>query len=188
MRIISGQYKKKNLLLPDQKIKRPLRDYVKESIFNYLLHNKDINFNFENIIVLDIFSGSGSFGIECLSRGSNKVFFVEKNAKAIEVLEKNINSINSKDKCKIIKKDILNIDLSNLLHAKVNLIFLDPPFNYELWNELIKKIYLLKNKSSECIIIIHQEVKKNIRYDQYLNIFLQKKYGISLINFARFKL
>ena len=148
MRIISGQYKKKKLLLPDQNITRPLRDYVKESIFNYLLHNKDINFNFENSIILDIFSGSGSFGIECLSRGSAKVFFVEKNTKAIEVLEKNISSINSKDKCKIINKDILHIDLSNLLHTKVNLIFLDPPFNYELWNELIKKIYLLKKKFS----------------------------------------
>ena len=123
-----------------------------------------------------------------MSRGSARVFFVEKNTKAIEVLEKNINSINSKDKCKIINKDILHIDLSNLLHTKVNLIFLDPPFNYELWNELIKKIYLLKKNSPECIIIIHQEVKKNIRYDQYLNILLQKKYGVSLINFARFKL
>jgi 16S rRNA (guanine966-N2)-methyltransferase len=152
------------------------------------LHNKDINFNFENSIILDIFSGSGSFGIECLSRGSAKVFFVEKNTKAIEVLEKNISSINSKDKCEIINKDILHIDLSNLLHTRVNLIFLDPPFNYELWNELIKKIYLLKKKSPECIIITHQEVKKNIRLDQYLNILLQKKYGVSLINFARFKL
>ena len=152
------------------------------------MHNKDINFNFENSIILDIFSGSGSFGIECLSRGSARVFFIEKNNKAIEVLEKNISSINSKDKCEIINKDILHIDLSNLLHAKVNLIFLDPPFNYELWNELIKKIYLLKKNSPECIIITHQEVKKNVRYDQYLNILLQKKYGVSLINFARFKL
>ena len=152
------------------------------------MHNKDINFNFENSTILDIFSGSGSFGIECLSRGSARVFFIEKNNKAIEVLEKNISSINSKDKCEIINKDILHIDLSNLLHTRVNLIFLDPPFNYELWNELIKKIYLLKKKSPECIIITHQEVKKNIRLDQYLNILLQKKYGVSLINFARFKL
>src|SRR5210317_1415420 len=188
MRIISGYFKKKKLLLPDQNITRPLRDYVKESIFNFLLHNKNIKFNFHNSNILDIFSGSGSFGIECLSRGSARVFFVEKNTKAIEVLEKNISSINSKDKCEIINKDILHIDLSNLLHTRVNLIFLDPPFNYELWNELIKKIYLLKKKSPECIIITHQEVKKNIRHDQYLNILLQKKYGVSLINFARFKL
>lgn len=188
MRIISGQYKKKKLLLPDQNITRPLRDYVKESIFNYLLHNKDINFNFENSIILDIFSGSGSLGIECLSRGSAKVFFVEKNIKATEVLKKNISSINSKDKCKIINEDILNINLSNLFNTKVDLIFLDPPFNYELWSELIKKIHLLKTKSPECIIITHQEVKKKVIYDQYFNILLQKKYGISLINFTRFKL
>ena len=188
MRIISGQYKKKKLLLPDQNITRPLRDYVKESIFNYLLHNKNINFNFENSIILDMFSGSGSFGIECLSRGSAQVFFVEKNIKAIKVLEKNINSINANDKCKIINKDILNIDLLNLFNTRVDLIFLDPPFNYELWDELLKKINLLKNNSPECIIITHQDIKKNIKYNKYINIFLEKKYGISLINFARFRL
>ena len=252
MRIISGQYKKKKLLLPDQNITRPLRDYVKESIFNFLLHNKnikfnfhnsnildifsgsgsfgieclsrgcakvffvekniktlkilkkniesinsldkceiinkDIDFNFENSTILDIFSGSGSFGIECLSRGSAKVFFVEKNTKAIKVLEKNISSINSKDKCEIINKDILHIDLSNLLYTRINLIFLDPPFNYELWNELIKKINFIKKNSPECIIVIHQEVGKKIIYENYFNILLQKKYGISLINFARFNL
>ena len=51
-----------------------------------------------------------------------------------------------------------------------------------------KKNLFVKKNSPECIIITHQEVKKNVRYDQYLNILLQKKYGVSLINFARFKL
>jgi len=187
MRIISGQYKKKKLLLPDQSTTRPLRDYVKESIFNHLLHNKKINFNFEDSIILDIFSGSGSFGIECLSRGSAKVYFIEKNINALRILEKNINSINSKEKSKIINKDILNIEVINLSSTKIDLIFLDPPFNYELWNKLLKKINLIKKNSPHCTIIIHQEINKNIIYDKYLDIFLQKKYGISLINFAKFK-
>jgi len=133
------------------------------------------------------FSGSGSFGIECLSRGSAKVYFIEKNINALRILEKNINSINSKEKCKIINKDILNIEIINLSSNKIDLIFLDPPFNYEHWNELLKKINLIKKNSPDCTIIIHQEINKNIIYDKYLDIFLQKKYGISLINFAKFK-
>ena len=188
MRIISGYFKKKKLLLPDQNITRPLRDYVKESIFNFLLHNKNIKFNFHNSNILDIFSGSGSFGIECLSRGSAKVFFIEKNIKTLKILKKNIESINSLDKCEIINKDILNIDFIKLFKDKIDLIFLDPPFNYELWNELIKKINFIKKNSPECIIVIHQEVRKKIIYENYFNILLQKKYGISLINFARFNL
>ena len=188
MRIISGYFKKKKLLLPDQNITRPLRDYVKESIFNFLSHNKNIKFNFHNSNILDIFSGSGSFGIECLSRGSAKVFFIEKNIKTLTILKKNIESINSLDKCEIINKDILNIDFIKLFKDKIDLIFLDPPFNYELWNELIKKINFIKKNSPECIIVIHQEAGKKIIYENYFNILLQKKYGISLINFARFNL
>ena len=92
------------------------------------------------------------------------------------------------DKCEIINKDILNIDFIKLFKDKIDLIFLDPPFNYELWNELIKKINFIKKNSPECIIVIHQKVGEKIIYENYFNILLQKKYGISLINFARFNL
>ena len=89
MRVISGKFKKKKLLLPDPKITRPLRDYVKESLFNLLTHTKSLNFKFDKSVVLDVFSGSGSFGIECLSRGSEKVVFIEKNQDSLATLNKN---------------------------------------------------------------------------------------------------
>ena len=92
MRVISGKFKKKKLLLPDPKITRPLRDYVKESLFNLLTHTKSLNFEFDKSIVLDIFSGSGSFGIECLSRGSERAIFIEKNKDTLSILKKNINN------------------------------------------------------------------------------------------------
>ena len=75
MRIISGKYKGKKILFPDKSITRPLRDRVKESIFNILQHSNKIQFEFKNSIVLDLFSGSGSFGLECLSRDAKKIFF-----------------------------------------------------------------------------------------------------------------
>ena len=75
MRIISGKHKGKKLFLPKDKNTRPLRDLVKESIFNLLDHSEKIKKKIENSSILDLFSGSGSFGIECLSRGSKIVFF-----------------------------------------------------------------------------------------------------------------
>ena len=77
MRIISGKFKGKKLLLPNNKITRPLKDMTKESIFNLLQHTKNIKVNLINLKVLDIFAGVGSFGLECLSRGAKKVFFIE---------------------------------------------------------------------------------------------------------------
>ena len=90
MRIISGKFKSKKLELPDNKTTRPLRDFVKENIFNLITHSKDIKFNFKESKVCDLFSGSGSFGLECLSRGSENVIFVEQNINVIKILKRNI--------------------------------------------------------------------------------------------------
>jgi 16S rRNA (guanine966-N2)-methyltransferase len=68
MRIISGIYKGKKLIIPDDKFTRPLKDLVKESIFNLITHSNKITVNIEKSNVLDLFSGSGSFGLECISR------------------------------------------------------------------------------------------------------------------------
>ena len=75
MRIISGKFKGKKLFLPNDKNTRPLKDLVKESIFNLIQHSNKININLIDSDILDLFSGSGSFGLECLSRGAQKVIF-----------------------------------------------------------------------------------------------------------------
>ena len=90
MRIISGKNKGKKIIPPVDKNTRPLRDIVKESIFNLIKHSNKFNFNLENSDVLDLFSGSGSFGLECISRGASKVVFVENYNKALNILNKNI--------------------------------------------------------------------------------------------------
>ena len=77
MRIISGNFKGKKILLPKDKLTRPLKDLTKESIFNILEHSNKLNVRLENSNILDLFSGVGSFGLECLSRGSSSVTFIE---------------------------------------------------------------------------------------------------------------
>ena len=77
MRIISGLNKGKKLIMPNDKTTRPLKDMAKESIFNVLSHANYINFRFKDSKVLDLFSGIGSFGLECISRGSKLVLFLE---------------------------------------------------------------------------------------------------------------
>ena len=77
MRVISGDLKGKKLLIPLDKSTRPLRDLVRESIFNILDHSPKVSVELKNSKVLDLFSGTGSFGIECLSRGAESVTFFE---------------------------------------------------------------------------------------------------------------
>ena len=90
MRIISGKLKGKKLFLPNDKKTRPLKDLVKVSIFNLLDHSNIVKKKLENSSILDLFSGTGSFGLECLSRGSKNVYFFENYVEAIKILEKNL--------------------------------------------------------------------------------------------------
>ena len=98
MRIISGKFKGKKLIQPLDKNTRPLKDITKESIFNLIVHSKFIDVDFEKSIILDLFAGSGSFGIECLSRYSRHVTFIENYKPAVNTLKKNINLLNLSNK------------------------------------------------------------------------------------------
>ena len=88
MRIIGGKLKGKNISFEKSKITRPLRDSVKENIFNILSHSNLLKINLDGANVLDVYSGIGSFGLECISRGANKVTFIENNSKAVKILKK----------------------------------------------------------------------------------------------------
>ena len=104
MRIISGKNKGKKIIPPVDENTRPLRDIVKESIFNLVEHSNKFNVALKNSNILDLFSGSGSFGLECISRGAKQVTFIENYKEALKVLKKNIFNIIKKEKWEMIKK------------------------------------------------------------------------------------
>ena len=83
MRIISGYFRGRKILEPIDIKTRPLKDLTKESIFNVISHSNKLLFSLENSNILDLFSGIGSFGLECISRGSKFVFFLEETDKTI---------------------------------------------------------------------------------------------------------
>ena len=105
MRIISGSFKGKKFLEPKDKQTRPLKDLTKESIFNVITHSNKFKIDFNNSTILDLFSGVGSFGLECLSRGVKEVFFVENYIGVLPILEKNLSNLKSINNYKLIKKD-----------------------------------------------------------------------------------
>jgi len=186
MRIISGKFKKKKLILPDPKITRPLRDYVKESLFNLLAHSPLLQFQFEKSSILDIFSGSGSFGIECLSRGASHVTFVENDKKSFEVLKNNIQNFSILNEGNLIFGDFLKIQLDFSL-TKPNLIFLDPPFQFKLLGQTFEKLSENKKNLSDSIVMIHYEKGEKFNFSDYLDEILEKKYGRSIVLFGKIK-
>lgn len=123
MRIISGELKGRYIKVPDSKFIRPTTDRVRETLFN-LLNNK---IDLEGMKVLDIYGGSGSLGLECLSRGAESVHFVEKNFVIYKNLQENIDSLNVGNKCSIYKMEALKLS-QIATHEKYDFIIADPPF------------------------------------------------------------
>ena len=108
MRIISGDSKGKKLLEPKDFNTRPLKDLTKESIFNIIMHSNKFNVELNNSNILDLFSGIGSFGLECLSRGSSNITFAENYKNVLPILRKNILNLKYQDNSVIIENDIIN--------------------------------------------------------------------------------
>ena len=185
MRIISGNLKGKPISFRKISNTRPLKDSVKENIFNILMHSKLINVNLKNANILDLYSGIGSFGLEALSRGAKNVTFVEKNSEATSVLKENIKTLGVQNKATVFENEITYI-LEKKKLKKFDIFFMDPPFaDTSFINELrlIKKNKIFKKKN---IVIIHRERKSNDDLDKNLSVFLVKTYGRSKILFANF--
>jgi 16S rRNA (guanine966-N2)-methyltransferase len=154
MRIISGKYGGRILKVPSTKFTRPTTDRVRETLFNLLVNRID----FDEIEVLDIYAGSGSLGLEALSRGAAKVDFVEKNIPIYKILQQNIISIQADEFCRIFKMDAL--DFSKIVnHKKYNLILADPPFFkddiHQVTENLLTKNFLYENG----LIIIERSIQ-----------------------------
>tara|TARA_B110001452_G_scaffold248512_1_gene235342 strand:- start:76 stop:627 length:552 start_codon:yes stop_codon:yes gene_type:complete len=182
MRIISGYLKGKKINLPKDKLTRPLKDMVKESIFNIIEHSNEFNQKIKNGIILDLFSGSGSFGLECISRGAKYVYFNENYHMAIEILKKNIDSLNCEDKCQILDNDCFHLTKS--FKKTVDIIFLDPPFKEDKIIDLIKVIQKMKILNNNGIMIIHRNKKTEEDLSSQLRIIDTRYYGSSKIIFG----
>jgi len=186
MRIIGGQLKGKKILEPKDKNTRPLKDMVRESIFNILIHSNKFSINLKKSKILDLFCGVGSFGLEAISRGANFVVFVENYLSVIEILKKNINDLGLKQKCEIINQDILNkIDFNNI-DKNFDLVFLDPPFKEKKINSLLDKINQSNILKINSMVILHRHTKEKDIFPNFIKILEEKSYGNSKIFFMNF--
>ena len=186
MRIISGIFKGRNILQPIDKSTRPLKDLTKESIFNIIQHSNKFKIDLKNSHVLDLFSGVGSFGIECLSRGAEFVTFIENYRNVLPILIKNLKNLQLENNYMIIEKDIMSDFKFNTLNNKFDLIFLDPPYKEKGLSNILEKIIEHKLLSKKGIIIMHRHKKQLDQFPKKLQILEIKKYGISKIIFASF--
>lgn len=166
MRVITGKYKGKVLDGFNIEGTRPTMDRVKESLFS-MIQNE-----IKNSVVLDLFAGTGQLGIEALSMGASECYFVDNGPTIINVLKKNLNTI---DNAILIKKDYLDaLKELELKKIKFDIIILDPPYSKNLIQVAIPKILELDLLNDDGLIICEYETEE---FDSTLSLIKERKYG-----------
>ena len=183
MRIISGTFRGKKILEPKDIKTRPLKDLTKESIFNILNHSNKFKIDLEDSNILDLFSGVGSFGIECLSRGVKSVIFIENYNGVLPVLKKNLQNLKAIDNYKIIEKDINNGKIFETLDKKFDIVFMDPPYKDKNLNLLLQNLENIKILNKNGIVVIHRHKNEQDMIPKNFKVIEEKRYGLSKIIF-----
>lgn len=176
MRIIAGEFKGHTIKVPKSKLVRPTTEKTRESIFNYLTNQID----FENIKVLDLYAGSGSLGLEALSRGASEVHFVEKNYPIYKNLISNIEFLKVSNRIKIFKLSCVKFS-SIEENAGYDLILADPPFFKDDIYEVVKNLKEYNFLNENGLLLIERSVQTKENDIDNFHIEPIKKLGDSLI-------
>lgn len=153
MRIITGKYKKSNIFSVPGVTARPTTDFTREVIFTVLK-------SCQNLRILDLYAGSGSLGLEALSRGAKFVDFVDFSEKSIKTIIRNINKLGCKSECKIHRKKVSAF--LNSCDLKFDVILMDPPYERKLVNKTIDQIFANNLLTENGRIVIEHSVREII--------------------------
>ena len=178
MRIIRGKYKTRYYPVPKNFPSRPTTDFAKEGLFNIIEHQ----YSLENLKILDLCSGTGSISIEFLSREAGSVVAVDKNFNCIKHLKGISEKLGCKDQIQIVKSDIIKY-LSNT-EDSYDMIFADPPFNFEDYGKLVDLIFKRKLLNEQGVIII--EHAKQTSLEDITHFQFSRTYGN--VSFSFFEL
>lgn len=178
MRIITGKRRGLKLITPKDNSIRPTEDRIKESIFNIIG-------NVSDSVVLDLYSGTGSIGLEFLSRGSKEVYLVDKSLKSIEIIKKNVEKI-SLDGVFIYHIDSTKA-LDKFKNKKFDYIYLDPPYdNISEYKNSLSTLYNNKN-TDDTLIIVESRDELDIKEIELFNIIDKRDYKSKIVYFLRGK-
>lgn len=182
MRVIAGSAKGKKLLAPSGLDTRPITDRIKEALFNVL------SWDIENALFLDLFAGSGSVGIEALSRGADQVSFVDKGNAAVRIIKENLENCGFKNKAEVLCLDVFkSLQYFQRQEHKFDIIYVDPPFtNEKIFDDFMAAIDNVAILREDGILIIRTRRQKSM--PDTLNT-LQKyrcnHYGESTLHYYR---
>lgn len=171
MRVIAGTARSLPLKTPDGMDTRPTTDRIKETLFNML------QTYIPGCVFVDMFSGSGGIGIEALSRGAKKAYFIENAPKAISCIEQNLSFTKFTDRAIVLKQDALAA-LNSIYEKQIDVIFMDPPYHEEYEKRILSLLRNMKYVTEDTLIIVEAALHTDFSYlEEYgYSLYKEKKY------------
>ena len=182
IRIIGGEYRGRKLKVPQGMAIRPSSEQLREGLFNILSNLVD----FENMIFLDLYAGTGAIGLEALSRGAKKVIFIEESRKHMIALKQNIESISPEQNCFELAQDSSAHWLSGFAdpgHPCV--VFLDPPFFGNEYEQILNKLTILPSIRPGSLIVVESNQDREILFPEALLLLKHSRYGSVTLDILR---
>lgn len=168
MRVIAGTARRLLLKTPEGLDTRPTTDRIKETLFNMLMPY------LPGAIFVDLFSGSGGIGIEALSRGAEKAYFVENNQKAIACIMDNIEHTHLLDRAVVLKQDVFSA-LRGSIKETVDVIFLDPPYQQEYEKRVLELLRDAPYVNEDTLIVVEAALETAFDYVEDLGFVVEKE-------------
>ena len=185
MRIIAGKFKGKKIYPPIKDVTRPTSDRIRETIMG-ILEGGRYGSPLNSKTIIDLFAGTGSFGIEALSRGNaDKVIFIENNSYALSALKANIKKFDLENKTQIIQKSLSKLETWD--SSPSSLIFSDPPYHSNLSNEFLTTLANLNAIKNNCLAIVETSYKEPDPEIKDFTIIESRKIGKTNIHFLKYK-
>ena len=181
MRIISGRFKGRKLIAPRNHSIRPTSDKAREALFSI------IGSNIQNARILDLFAGTGAFGIEALSRGARQAFFVDASSKALDTVRKNLDLLGIHDEAVPVLGRIPDVfGRSEFSDQSFDIIFLDPPYDRDHITATLENNGFLSFVADTTLVIAEHGVsREDFALSGHLEMIDRRKYGKTLISFFR---
>jgi 16S rRNA (guanine966-N2)-methyltransferase len=182
MRVIAGTARRLRLISPEGNDTRPTQDRIKETLFNMIQNQVP------GSVFVDLFSGSGGIGIEALSRGATKAYFIENATAAYKCILTNLKTTHFEDVATVFKQDVV-IGLRNIHEEEVDIVFIDPPYHEDLYERTLAQLATMSYVTANTMIIVESsldmdfsfvedygfEVRREKEYKTNKHVFLFRK-------------
>lgn len=168
MRVIAGTARSLPLKAPEGLNTRPTTDRIKETLFNMLQSA------IPGAVFADLFSGSGAIGIEALSRGAEKAYFIDNSPKALDCIQQNLAFTKTANRAIVLKQDVCSA-LSGIREKEIDIIFMDPPYGCGREKEVLALLREADYVTEDTLIIVETSLETDFSYLEDFGFYMEKE-------------